>query len=108
LMADQTSFRRFISDQPLEKKISLVSKWKRDLFQKVFFIFSFCAENQFWKSEKSMIRKMKFCLAKQRRGLSSWTGWPDEFVKISPKMWPNPFFVKINTYVTYTVKKVAQ
>jgi hypothetical protein len=26
LMADQTSFRRFISDQPLEKKISLVSK----------------------------------------------------------------------------------
>jgi hypothetical protein len=24
------------------------------------------------------------------------TGLPDEFVEKSPKMWPNPFFVKIN------------
>jgi hypothetical protein len=24
-------------------------------------------------------------------------GWPDEFVTKSPKLWPNPFLVKINT-----------
>jgi hypothetical protein len=24
------------------------------------------------------------------------SGWPDEFVKKSPKILPNPFFVKIN------------
>jgi hypothetical protein len=27
---------------------------------------------------------------------SSAPGWPDEFVKKLPKMWPNPFFAKIN------------
>jgi hypothetical protein len=33
---------------------------------------------------------------------------PDEFVKKSPKMYPNPFFVKIDAQIMYTVEKVAQ
>jgi hypothetical protein len=36
-------------------------------------------------------------------------GRPDELVKSSPKMWPLSFFVvKTNTYVTFSVEKVAQ
>jgi hypothetical protein len=26
-------------------------------------------------------------------------GWPGEFVKKSTQMWPNPYFVKNNTYL---------
>jgi hypothetical protein len=48
--------------------------------------------------------------AQRRRRMSRLlllSGWPDGFLNFSPKMWPNLYFVKINTHDFYRVEKVA-
>jgi hypothetical protein len=46
---------------------------------------------------------------KDRQGntIARGPGWPDEFVKSSPKMKPNTLFVKISANVAFIVEKGA-
>jgi hypothetical protein len=45
----------------------------------------------------SRLERLIPCLFADRLSAKEQAGWPDEFVKKSPKKSPNPCFVKINT-----------